>query len=410
MKSSDAREKAAYVMTDHSSGELAKPADPQWHAPTGKDRLELLLVGDTAFGASYQEVRAAKGNPNILEKYGYDHGFERVDALLGHADLVVANLETPLTERRGSPFQDIRPYIHYDDPDLTLRHLLAHNIRAVTLANNHTHDMGVPGLLDTLEALDRHGLLAIGAGLDRARASLPLEIRADLRKGRPFQASVLNRFRGGRQFREVLKAYATDDSPGSMPFQTAETVRAVKEIKAADPDKFVVVTPHWRQDYKWASDGQREAAEALVDAGVDLIVGHGSHMTQEIDILDGRLVLHGIGNFLFNSPGRYQKVGVPPYSVMVRLTVESDQIVVRLYPIHTDNRRTDYQNHPVDSEQFREFHRTAIERTNDPRAFEAAVQAGEDQFGHHLAATLGRDGRISSGGPLRRWARRRRAR
>lgn len=397
-------------MTDHVSGAATGITAPRWDGPAGKDRIDLVLVGDTAFGANYQEGQAARGRANILETHGYDHGFERVDPLLHEADLVVANLETPLTRRRDSPFQDIRPYIHYDDPDLTLRHLQAHNIQAVSLANNHTHDMGDHGLFDTLEALDRYGLLSIGAGSDVARAGLPLEIRAELRKGRPFEASVLSRFRGGRQFREVLKAYATDDTPGSMPFRNTETIRAIQGIKATNPEELVVVAPHWRQDYKWASQGQRDAAEELIDGGADLIIGHGSHMAQEIDIVDGRLVLHGIGNFLFNSPGRYQKMGVPPYSIMVRLTVEPEQIIVRLYPIHTDNRRTNYQNHPVDSGQFREFHRTAVERTNDPRAFGAAVYADEDQFGHHLAVTLGRDGRIRTPGALRQWVRSRRTR
>src|SRR5699024_10381105 len=127
----------------------------KWKTSGRQDRFNLLLLGDTAFGAGYQEARADRGRTNFLKKYGYDHGFVRVDPFLQGSDLVVANLETPLTTRRDSPFEDIRTYIHYDDPELSLRHLRAHNIGAVTLANNHTHDMGEAGLLDTLKALQQ---------------------------------------------------------------------------------------------------------------------------------------------------------------------------------------------------------------------------------------------------------------
>lgn len=375
-------------VTGSSAGKL------QWQASKTKENLDLLILGDTAFGANYQEGLAAKGKTNILEKYGYDHGFEHVEHILQGADLVVANLETPLTTRRDSPFKDIRPYIHYDDPDMTLGHLLAHNITAVTLANNHTHDMGEPGLLDTIDALDNHGVLAIGAGRTLAEATRPLQVRAELTTGAPFSASIFTRFRGGSQFRDVLKAYATETRPGSAPLKTAETARAIKELKAERPDEFVVVTPHWRRDYAWTSDAQRETAQRLIGAGASLIVGHGSHMAQEIDFLNGRLVLNGIGNFLFNSPGRYKKLGVPPYSMMVRLTVDVETVTVRIYPIHTDNRETNFQPRPVNWEQFQEFYSTALAKTNDSRTFLAVATPTEDQYGHHLAINLRRDGRL----------------
>src|SRR5699024_5922264 len=156
----------------------------------------------------------------------------------------------------------------------------------------------------------------------------------------------------------------------------------------------IIVAPHWRRDYKWASDRQREAASRLIRAGADLIVGHGSHMAQELDFLHGHLVLNGIGNFLFNSPGRYRRMEVPPYSLMARLTVDAEEITVRTYPIHTNNRVTRYQPTPVTRSQFDEFYRTALARTNEPRTFRSQARAAEDEYGHHLAISLRRDGRL----------------
>nr|WP_246220966.1 CapA family protein [Phytoactinopolyspora mesophila] len=352
------------------------------------------MLGDTAFGESYQDKRAERGRPNILHEHGYNHGFEHVRTLLADVDLAVANLETPLTDRRESPFQGIRPYLHYGDPGLTIQHLLKHNIQAVTLANNHTHDFGVPGLLDTLSALETNGVLTAGAGRDLNAARRPLRVQADLldpdqpRRPHPFRLSMFSVFRGGRQFRDVLKAYATADQPGSASLSISALSRRINSIREQYPDEFIVVAPHWRRDYQWRSERQADSARELISAGADLIVGHGSHMLQEIELIGGRWVFHGIGNFLFNSPGRYAKLGVHPYSLMARLSVTHDQRTLRLYPIVTDNRRTGYQPRPVDSAQFGEIHTLLIGQTNAQEAFRSSFWAAEDEHGHHLAAHL----------------------
>jgi hypothetical protein len=191
---------------------MAQRTGKTWRPTTAVEQLEFLLLGDTSFGENYQEQRASRGRTNVLVEHGYDHGFEHVHDLLEQADLVVANLETPLTTLRTSPFEDIRPWLHYGHPELTTRHLLAHNIRGVTLANNHTHDFGEPGLLHTLEALEANDIMAIGAGRDLDDAREPLRIRAELidpakpARSERFRLSLLNAFRGGRQFRDDFEA------------------------------------------------------------------------------------------------------------------------------------------------------------------------------------------------------------
>lgn len=87
-----------------------RPTSRTWRPDAPVDRLELVLLGDTAFGENYEEKREAGGRVNKLTKYGYDNGFEQVDPLLREADLAVANLKAPLTTLRSSPFADARPY------------------------------------------------------------------------------------------------------------------------------------------------------------------------------------------------------------------------------------------------------------------------------------------------------------
>ena len=385
----------------------ARLTSKTWSPAEPVGRLDVMLVGDTSFGENYQESRASSGRENVLEAYGYDHGFERLDGLLDEVDLVIANLETPLTTRRSSPFEDIRQFLHYSDPDLATKHLLAHGIKAVTLANNHTHDFGEAGLHDTLRALKAGGLIAVGAGRDEREASEPLTVRAEFTNpdgiaGHPFGMTLYNAFRAGRHFEVELKAFATGDRPGSAKLQPGELASRIERVRKERPDEFLVVVPHWLRDYQWRSDFQARTAQQLTAAGADLVLGHGSHMLQEIEKIEGRWVIHGLGNFIFNSPGRYQALGVPPYSLMARLTISSTQMLLRLYPIVTDNRRTGYQPRPVTATELAEVWELLLGRTNAPAEFrQEFAQVGTAPY-PHLAVVVGqREGRSVTAGRRR---------
>ncbi|HEY8452401.1 MAG: CapA family protein [Micromonosporaceae bacterium] len=380
------------------------PPPKTWSPPGPVGRLDVMLVGDTTFGENYQEERASRGRENVLETHGYDHGFEQLDGLLEQADLVVANLETPLTRRRSSPFADIREFLHYSDPDLAPKHLIAHGIRAVTLANNHTHDFGEAGLLDTLQALEGSGLIVVGAGHNEHDAHEPLRVRAEIANplgaDSPFGMTLFNAFRAGRHFEHELRVFATADRPGVANLRTADLPRRIERLRAERPDEFVVVVLHWLRDYQWRSDRQVQAARELTAAGADLVVGHGSHMLQEIEKIGGRWVVHGLGNFIFNSAGRYRRLGVPPYSLVARITVSPSRVLLRLYPIVTDNRRTGYQPRPVTTAELNEIWELLLARTNAPAEFRREFDLVPAPPYPHLAVVIGHRG-DRSGAALR---------
>ncbi|NDL60250.1 CapA family protein [Phytoactinopolyspora mesophila] len=362
-----------------------------WQPESPIDQLDVVIAGDTAFGENYQEKRAAQGQSNILTSHGYDHGFTLVDPLLREADLVIANLETPLTSRRSSPFEGQRPWLHYSDPTLAPRHLAAHNILAVMLANDHVFDFAEAGLTDTLKALDTRGITAIGAGANSNEAHAPLRVRATVGDGhesRDVRFSIFNAFNGGRRFRDELNVYADKNKPGLAGLQLGKLERQIARIKEANPSEFVIISPHWRGDYQWRSVKQAEAAVRLMDAGADLIVGTGSHMMQEVERFGGRWVFNGIGNFVLNSPGAYARKEVPPYSFVIRITATPHRTFLRAYPILSDNRRSDYQPTPVTVDQFEEIRQTLKARTNAPDAFSQELIPEHDNHGWHFKLEL----------------------
>ncbi|MER3399181.1 MAG: hypothetical protein C4316_11770, partial [Chloroflexota bacterium] len=121
---------------------------------TGSE-LILHLVGDLMVKTRLEQ-----------QPWREDPGFLAAVRELQAADLVVANLEMPLSRRgyRVPKWANLR-----SEPEVieAVRWLGVH---AVTLANNHMMDYGHPALLDTLETCDRAGLVRFGAGRDLAEA------------------------------------------------------------------------------------------------------------------------------------------------------------------------------------------------------------------------------------------------
>jgi poly-gamma-glutamate capsule biosynthesis protein CapA/YwtB (metallophosphatase superfamily) len=344
-------------------------------------------VGDTSFGEDYQRRLKAGGGEDVIERRGYDYPLSRLRPLLEGAHLVVANLETPLTRGKKSPLARKKRYVHWSDPEKAPAALARHNVRAVCLGNNHAMDYGIAGLRDTLAALEKHGIRHYGAGLDEAGAVRPLT--ATFRVGdREFRLAVVGGFEFRDSYADKYGFYARDDRGGVAALEWGEIAERIRKLKAADPELFVVVTPHWGKNYGYRRERDAEAARRLIDAGADLIVGHGAHHLQTVERHRGRWILHNIGNFMFNTPGRYQAYRSHAISLAVCLELRPGEGGVaadlRCYPLFSDNLRTGYRNRPVDAGGFAVAWDLIRRRCPDPREFARGAELCRDDIGHYL--------------------------
>ena len=64
--------------------------------------VNVLFVDDLSFGESYQ-FNEKSNNINILETFGYDYSLKNMQPILENADYVIANLETPITDKNHPP-------------------------------------------------------------------------------------------------------------------------------------------------------------------------------------------------------------------------------------------------------------------------------------------------------------------
>jgi len=317
------------------------PAEVEVITATG-GRARILFGGDTHFGESYlANARRAE----IVDAHGYGYPTARLAPLLGSADLAIVNLETPLTLRPSSPLSEDKAFVHWGDPERAPAQLAAVGVHAVSLANNHAFDFLKPGLDDTLAALAAHDIAAFGAGATLGEAAQVF--RRDLQVGQhSLRLAVIGTFQYDWSYWR-LDSYAEDDEPGTYGLRLQTIAEQIGALKAADPTLFVIVFPHWGINYRRRTARQIEQGHALIDAGADLIVGHGSHAFQAAERYAERWILYSIGNFVFLTGGRYGRNHCHPYSLAACLDVveQPDGLAgsMRLYFIASDNRATNYQ-------------------------------------------------------------------
>jgi poly-gamma-glutamate synthesis protein (capsule biosynthesis protein) len=90
--------------------------------------------------------------------------------------------------------------------------------------------------------------------------------------------------------------------PRTGPLSAADLGRAERAIRGLEARvDVVIVIPHWGDQYTNVPvPGQRRVGRALLDAGADLVVGGHPHWVQGVQVHRGGLVVHSLGNFVFD--------------------------------------------------------------------------------------------------------------
>lgn len=348
--------------------------------------LDVCLIGDTYFGEFYQELRKTRGLRNYLATRGYDYALERFAAFLQAADLAIVNLEATLTERESSPFSGTKDWILKGDPVKTLASLKTANIGAAALGNNHTFDYGRDALDDTLAAVRSAGLACFGAGGNAAEAAAPLEIDMSLAGGSR-RLALFSAYQYARDLAEDLKGYARG-MEGGIACIDETYYAAISKWKEKNPGGIAIAFPHWGRNYVWRTADQQRTADKMIAAGADLIIGHGAHMMQEIELRRDRWVVYSLGNGYFGSEGEYARRSMPPYSFLARLNLSDPGgklvLSLRLYPIVSDNQKTRFQPRFVTVAEFREVNTVLEVRNAGLLAASRALHRDRDEFGWYI--------------------------
>ncbi len=252
------------------------PRRPPGSEP-GRGRLVINGVGDVNVDPGYIPALAIEG---------YEHALSGMGGLFLEDDLTVINLECPAS-LLGQPVP--KQFTFQCDP-AALAVLRADGVDVANQGNNHSLDFGVEAMLDSIINIEAAGIASVGTGINAEAAHRPalFEIKG-------WTVAVIG-------FGGVVPAaswIAADDRPGMADGDTIETMSAA--VRAADEvADVVVVTIHWGAELQSGPPADDIArAEAMVDAGADVIFGHHAHRLNSLELVNDRPVAWSLGNFVW---------------------------------------------------------------------------------------------------------------
>ena len=268
---------------------LPYPGDPTLYEPSVKSSLDYVELAEQASAPIDRPVDFSYIWGDALEIFHHEKPQAKI-----------INLETAIT-RNDVPWRGKE--IHYKMSPENVGCLTAAAIDCCTLANNHILDWQIPGLIDSLKALDQAGIKHAGAGLSARAAQQP----AILPVG---DASSVFVFGLGSTTSGIpLSWSAEDDRPGLYVIEAQRTdpiPRLAQQIeKMKRPGDIAIASIHWGGNWGYTIPGvQRKFAHRLVEeAGIDIVHGHSSHHVKAIEVYKERLILYGCGDFFNDYEG-----------------------------------------------------------------------------------------------------------
>jgi poly-gamma-glutamate synthesis protein (capsule biosynthesis protein) len=290
--------------------------DPAQGQPA--DIIRISAVGDIMLGGTSQP---------LMEDYGYDYPFEQVKYLFADSDIVIGNLEGPLTNRE-TPFSDDKEYLFRTPPERVAPALKRAGFDIMNLANNHIMDYGPGGLTDTLQALHMAGIRTVGAGNNLHQA----------RQGTVITTKNMKIGFLGYSLTFPKSFWANDSRPGTA-FGHEHQIRAdVRRMKKSVD--ILVVSYHWGQEKALElRDYQPTLARAAIDEGASLVLGHHPHVLQAIEQYRDGVILYSLGNFTFGSYSRAADVSMVATAVFHRSRFHGLELV----PINVLNVEVNFQ-------------------------------------------------------------------
>lgn len=301
---------------------------------------------------------------------------EEVYEILRGSDAAFANLENGLSTLGAPELGGFRHGGSLRGSPSLVTELTRAGVTAVSLANNHTGNYGPEALLETLRTLDAAGVEHAGAGEDIEHAFAPAYFTVQGKTlgflsvysyyynyGATDNASVTKPGIAGSRAYDVMVQLASgfeienrDDAPylleprrgGSQVVMAplyedmTRMSTAIAEARARADIVILSVHFHWGRHTKADLPfQQRLFAQTAVDAGADIVVGHGPHMLRGIEVYRGRPIFYSLANFVLRgsdgSSGEESRSGAVLSgrdSLVVRVSVSAERIVeVELLPI-----------------------------------------------------------------------------
>jgi len=224
----------------------------------------ILFSGDLMMG---------RGLDKYFNQYGYDYPFLKIQSLLKDIDwnIVYGNLEGPIINN-APPIKSFSFTFGFV-PEVASA-LKRNGFNLLNISNNHITNYGYQGVISTRKYLRENDIEPLG---DNYECNLKYSITKD-----------------NFIFFGINLVPPNEDC-------VQELINTIKNLKENNKNYFIIVTPHWGNEYKkLPNDFQKEVAHQLIDSGVDLIIGHHPHVIEGIELYHQKLIFYSLGNLVFD--------------------------------------------------------------------------------------------------------------
>lgn len=227
-------------------------------------------------------------------------------------DVVVGNFEGALCEPTpADPWMFSMPL----ESIALFRHI---GFNTLGLANNHSMDLGIECYQKTLSLLVQSGFwVAGGDGHGIVAGIRNLKVRI-----------VGFSFSGGNNVNDL------DAIPATIGKKENEMIIISAHMGGESP------AAHWIPNaMEYFGDEKRgdvvQFSHRCVEAGADLVLGHGPHVPRGLELYHNKLIVYSLGNFVFDYPGAERNAHAPGYSISIYLDENGNfsSAVIRSYDL-----------------------------------------------------------------------------
>lgn len=249
------------------------------HTDTIPDTISFSIVGDMMVGSSYPAASflPTEEEGNILQ-YAMP--------LLQQTDLRIGNLESAISDS-AKVFKNCGTSTQcfaFRTPYKCAMWYKEAGFEYLNLANNHSFDFGMKGVIHTLRFLDSNNIKTSGVPQHRFDTLTVRGTRIGFVSFAPHSNCL-------------------DMNDDSLVKETIAEVRPLCEIlvvffHGGGEGSGRTHTPKGREFFLGQNRGDvRHFAHLCIDEGADLVIGSGPHVVRGMDTYKGKLIAYSLGNF-----------------------------------------------------------------------------------------------------------------
>lgn len=267
--------------------------------------IKIAAVGDIMLGSPFpNESRMPPNDGADLLK--------AVTPILSSADIAFGNLEGPMTDggvsaKCGSGSSNC---FAFRMPTRYGKYLKAAGFDVMSVANNHALDFGDKGQADTRKTLDAQGIKHVGGN----RAEFASAIVGSKGKKIGFIGFAHNDVSPNVNELDFARQIVSDMA------KRADIV--VVSFHGGAEGTSAMHVPNRTEMFFGAPRGNLPLfARTVIDAGADLVLGHGPHVLRGMEIYKDRLIHYSMGNFA--TYGWFQLEGATAETMVLELNIDS---------------------------------------------------------------------------------------